>query len=68
MNKLKLGQIEISKQAHNFSIDHFTIFSSTEREDLHGHNFQLNCNVTAQLGEDGLLFEYAILKGIMKEL
>lgn len=68
MDKTKLGIIEISKQAHNFSIGHFTIFSRTEREDLHGHNFQLQCNVTATLGEDGLIFDYAILKSIMKEL
>ena len=68
MDKAKLGTIEISKQAHNFSIGHFTIFSRTEREDLHGHNFQLQCNVTASLGEDGLIFDYAILKGIMKDL
>jgi 6-pyruvoyltetrahydropterin/6-carboxytetrahydropterin synthase len=68
LNKLKLGQIEISKQAHNFSIGHFTIFSSTEREDLHGHNFQLHCNVTAVLGDDGLIFDYAILKGLMRDL
>ncbi|MFT7687178.1 MAG: 6-pyruvoyltetrahydropterin/6-carboxytetrahydropterin synthase [Candidatus Azotimanducaceae bacterium] len=68
MNNLKLGRIEISKQAHNFSIGHFTIFSSTDREDLHGHNFQLHCNVTAHLGEDGLIFDYAILKNIIKEL
>jgi len=68
LEKAKLGTIEISKQAHNFSIGHFTIFSQTEREDLHGHNFQLQCNVTASLGEDGLIFDYAILKKIMKAL
>lgn len=68
MEKAKLGTIEISKQAHNFSIGHFTIFSRTEREDLHGHNFQIQCNVTAALGEDGLIFDYAILKRILKNL
>lgn len=52
----------------NFSIAHFTIFSATERENLHGHNYQMVCNVTATLAEDGLLFDYAILKRIMKKM
>jgi 6-pyruvoyltetrahydropterin/6-carboxytetrahydropterin synthase len=64
----RLSRIEISKEAHNFSIGHFTIFSSTDREDLHGHNFQLHCNATAELNDEGLLFDYAILKKLLKNL
>ncbi|MDB4151743.1 6-carboxytetrahydropterin synthase, partial [Pseudomonadales bacterium] len=60
--------VEIAKQALNFSIAHFTIFSATEREDLHGHNFQLECKVTAPLGDDGLLFDYGILKKLLRAL
>jgi 6-pyruvoyltetrahydropterin/6-carboxytetrahydropterin synthase len=64
----RLSRIEISKQALNFSIGHFTIFSSTKRENLHGHNFQVQCHVTAVLGNDGLLFDYAILKRILRSM
>jgi 6-pyruvoyltetrahydropterin/6-carboxytetrahydropterin synthase len=64
----RLSRIEISKQALNFSIAHFTIFSATEREDLHGHNFQLACEVTAPLGDDGLLFDYGMLKDLLRGL
>jgi 6-pyruvoyltetrahydropterin/6-carboxytetrahydropterin synthase len=64
----RLSRIEISKEAHNFSIGHFTIFSSTDREDLHGHNFQLHCNATAELNNEGLLFDYAVLKTLLKQL
>ena len=64
---IRLSGLEISKQAHNFSIGHFTIFSATERENLHGHNYQLLCDVTAELGDDGLLFDYAILKQILQK-
>lgn len=64
----RLTRIEISKEAHNFSIGHFTIFSSTNREDLHGHNFQLHCNATAVLNDEGLMFDYAILKQLLKTL
>lgn len=64
----RLSRIEISKQALNFSIAHFTIFSSVVRENLHGHNFQIQCHVTAVLGKDGLLFDYAILKKILRDM
>lgn len=64
----RYSRIEIAKQALNFSIAHFTIFSATEREDLHGHNFQLACEATAPLGEDGLMFDYGLLKRVLKSL
>jgi 6-pyruvoyltetrahydropterin/6-carboxytetrahydropterin synthase len=64
----RLTTVEIAKQALNFSIAHFTIFSATNREDLHGHNFQLECKVTAPLAEDGLLFDYGILKKLLRAL
>ncbi|MFT4719290.1 MAG: 6-pyruvoyltetrahydropterin/6-carboxytetrahydropterin synthase [Candidatus Azotimanducaceae bacterium] len=64
----RLTTVEIAKQALNFSIAHFTIFSATNREDLHGHNFQLECKVTAPLAEDGLLFDYGILKRLLRAL
>lgn len=65
-NNKPLCTIEIEKQAMNFSIGHFTIFSSTERENLHGHNYQLVCEATAPLGDDGLMFDYAVLKKLLK--
>ena len=52
----------------NFSVAHFTIFSATERENLHGHNFQVECQLTGHLGDDGLLFDYAIVKRALKQL
>jgi 6-pyruvoyltetrahydropterin/6-carboxytetrahydropterin synthase len=67
-NNIRLSRIEIGKQAMNFSIAHFTIFSATERENLHGHNYQLSCDVTAILNDDGLMFDYAILKKIMQRM
>lgn len=64
----RIARIEISKEALNFSIGHFTIFSSTDRENLHGHNFQLHCDATAPINDEGLLFDYAILKKLLKSL
>ena len=50
----------------NFSIAHFTIFSASERENLHGHNFQVECEVTGPVGEDGLMFDYALVKQALR--
>ena len=62
----KIGRIEIAKQALNFSAAHFTIFSATEREDLHGHNFQVECELTSPIDENGLIFDYNLVKRAMK--
>ncbi|MAU92321.1 MAG: 6-pyruvoyl tetrahydropterin synthase, partial [Gammaproteobacteria bacterium TMED182] len=59
---IRLARIEVAKQAMNFSAAHFTIFSATEREDLHGHNFQVACAVTAPVDDSGLMFDYAVIK------
>lgn len=64
----KLGRIEIAKQALNFSAAHFTIFSETEREDLHGHNFQVECELVSPIDDNGLIFDYWIIKRVIKEI
>ena len=64
----KLCRIELSKEAINFSAAHFTIFSSTEREDLHGHNFQVIGEVLAPVDQNGLVFDYVVLKKALKQL
>ncbi|MBO6566469.1 MAG: 6-carboxytetrahydropterin synthase [Pseudomonadales bacterium] len=64
----KLGRIEIAKQALNFSAAHFTIFSATEREDLHGHNWQVECELTSPIDENGLIFDYSLIKKAVKEI
>ncbi len=68
MRNEKLGRIEISKQALNFSAAHFTIFSATEREDLHGHNFQVECELTSPIDENGLIFDYSVIKRVVKTI
>ena len=54
--------IEISKEYLHFSAAHFTIFSATERERLHGHNFRVAVHITAPVGDIGLCFDYNIIK------
>lgn len=60
--------IEISKEYLHFAAAHFTIFSATERENLHGHNFHVALDASAPIGGDGLTFDYNILKSALKEM
>jgi 6-pyruvoyltetrahydropterin/6-carboxytetrahydropterin synthase len=63
-----LTRIAVSKEYLNFSAGHFTVFSAEDRENLHGHNFQVQCSVTAEVGENGLTFDYVILKRVLRAL
>ena len=54
--------IEITKDYLHFSAAHFTIFSATERENLHGHNFDVGCVIETPIGGDGLAFDYNLIK------
>jgi 6-pyruvoyltetrahydropterin/6-carboxytetrahydropterin synthase len=45
-----------------FSAGHFTIFSATERERLHGHNFQVRAEITAEVQESGITYDYSLTR------
>ena len=60
--------IEINKEDIKFSAAHFTIFSATERERLHGHNFAVTLAVTSPVGADGICFSYKDIKSRLREL
>jgi len=64
----KLASIEIEKSYLHFSAAHFTVFSATNRERLHGHNWRIAVEITGEIDENGLLFDYAIYKKILKDL
>ena len=63
-----LTTIEIRKDYLHFSAAHFTIFSATERERLHGHNWQVAALITGPVGDDGLCFDYALYKDILRDM
>ncbi len=63
-----LTTIEISKEDLKFSAAHFTIFSATERERLHGHNFSVHLSLTAPVGPNGMCFSYVEIKNRMRRL
>ena len=49
----QLATLHIDKQAHKFSAAHFTIFSETDRERLHGHNYGVSARIVAAMGDNG---------------
>ena len=64
----QLASIEIAKSYLHFSAAHFTIFSATNRERLHGHNWRVAAEITGEMGDDGLCFDYAVYKKILRDL
>lgn len=65
---MPIATIEIAREALHFAAAHFTLFSATERENLHGHNFQVALQLDVEVGEDGLAFDYNIVKRVLQTL
>ena len=58
----RLTTLYIDKESHKFSAAHFTIFSASERERLHGHNYSVSARIVAPLGENGFAADYNVYK------
>jgi 6-pyruvoyltetrahydropterin/6-carboxytetrahydropterin synthase len=64
----RLTTLYIDKEAHKFSVAHFTIFSATERERLHGHNYSVSARIVAPMGDNGFSADYNVYKKRLKVL
>ena len=58
----QLTTLYIDKERHKFSAAHFTIFSATERERLHGHNYSVSARIVAPMGDNGFAADYRVYK------
>jgi 6-pyruvoyltetrahydropterin/6-carboxytetrahydropterin synthase len=58
----RVTRIELFKENFKFSSGHFTIFSATERENIHGHNFMVHATFDAWVEDNGMIFDYAAVK------
>lgn len=65
---VRYSRIRVAEHGMNFSVAHFTIFSATERENLHGHNYRVQCSLVAPIDDNGLTFDYRIFKRLIREL
>ena len=66
--KKRLSVIELFKENMKFSAGHFTIFSSTQREKMHGHNYTVHAAITAIIEDEGLSFDYRFYKNKIYQL
>lgn len=64
----RLTTVEIHKEENDFSAGHFTIFSATEREDMHGHNYYVSLAITVMIEDNGLAFDYRDYKRKLRSL
>jgi len=55
---VRVAHLEIHKEEFSFSAGHFTIFSKTEREQLHGHNYYVSIAFKFAIKDNGLSFDY----------
>lgn len=60
--------IEIHKEEVCFSAGHFTIFSATQRENLHGHNYNVSAAIETSVGDNGLTFDYRVYRNKLQEI
>lgn len=64
----RLATLYIDKESHKFSAAHYTIFSGTERERLHGHNYSVSAMIVAPMGDNGFAADYNVYKRRIKSL
>jgi 6-pyruvoyltetrahydropterin/6-carboxytetrahydropterin synthase len=64
----RLSTLHIAKERHKFSAAHFTIFTGTERERLHGHNYAVSARIVAAMGDNGFAADYNVYKDRLQQL
>lgn len=64
----RLATLYIDKESHKFSAAHYTIFSGTDRERLHGHNYSVSAMIVAPMGDNGFAADYNVYKRRIKAL
>ena len=63
-----MATISITNPSLNFNAGHFTIFSASDREDLHGHSYFVNSEFQGPIDDNGLAFNYKVVKRVIKAL
>ena len=64
----RIASLDIHKEECSFSAGHFTIFSATEREYLHGHNYYVSTHFKVNISHNGLSFDYRFYKNKILDL
>lgn len=62
MTERYLSTVELQKEVMKFNAGHTTIFSATERENLHGHMYTVYLALTTWVEHNGMTFDYRYYK------
>jgi 6-pyruvoyltetrahydropterin/6-carboxytetrahydropterin synthase len=58
----RFATVELHKDDLKFSAGHFMIFSDTERETMHGHDYQVNVALHTLIEKNGMSFDIRFYK------
>ena len=61
-------RVRVAKEYLSFSAAHFISLAGSRCERLHGHNYRVAVEVEADLTEDGLVIDFALLKRIVRRI
>ena len=64
----RLTRLVIDNESQKFSAAHYTIFSATSRERLHGHNYSVSARIVAPVGGNGFSADYNLYKNRLAAL
>ena len=67
-NRVLSSRLEIYKEDIKFSIAHFTIFNESERENIHGHNFEVSFSVEFKSKKNGMFRNYREIKAKLRSI
>jgi 6-pyruvoyl-tetrahydropterin synthase len=67
MTALQRYSVVVSKDYLKFSAAHFIAYPGF-REPLHGHNYQVSVRVEADLGPDGYVLDFGLVKRVARAL
>ena len=59
--------VALFKEDTKFSAGHFTIFDAQRRERMHGHNHAVRCELTGEVGADGMVADYGVFKAMLRD-
>ena len=60
--------ILMHKEYFKFSCGHFLIFPDGSKERLHGHNYQVGCEIEGELTDKGLVIDFKCAKPVIREI
>jgi len=64
----KITQLKLCAENMSFSVAHFALFSATQRERLHGHNYRVQVLAKAPINSAGICFDCEILQRAVVKL